>query len=101
MSERVVLFLDAARVPIGISEKLRDGATLSGIGDTTCLVASVVNHGSTHVAICRLCPPRGSVGAVSTYEYAEALALQHLRQKHSIYLGLWTYNEELVVHSIL
>lgn len=103
----VFLIVDAARVPACATKKLRDGAVLSlGSGADKaddCFVASIVIQcAPDHMvcaSLCRLCPEE-LIGISAAYEHAEALAVRHLRQKHSIYSALWQYDDKLKVHPI-
>lgn len=107
MNGPIVFFIvDTTKIPQGLVSKLRDGGKLCLLGvdkAEEALVATLIVESLGGVtALCRVCPGDEAVfiAAESTYEYAEAKAIQHLRREHSNYAPLWRYDENLVVHPI-
>ena len=96
---KTVVIIDSSRVPRASRGELRDGATLSldDAPDLKCLIGFVVVADDYVASSCRVC---SVVYIESTYEFAEAKIVRHLRQRHDIYAPLWQYEENLVVHPI-
>lgn len=107
MSATVFFIVDAAKIPSTLASKLRDGGKLCLLGvdraEDALIATLIVEPLDVGVTVlCRLCSTKEPkhIAAESTYEYAEAKAIRHLRQKHSIFTSLWRYDENLIVHPI-